>query len=161
MSNKDQQIIIIMAENKPGVLSKVTSLCRRRRYNIKSLTAGRTHLPNISNMTLVFSKEKERIQNIANQINKIVEVVSVEIVQSKDVIDRELVLLTVKNSAVANKLLKNSVHDINIRIINTVGKYFVLEIVGEGGEIEHLLNKLDFKKDVVQLMRSGLVALKL
>ena len=161
MSNKDQQIIIIMAENKPGVLSKVTSLCRRRRYNIKSLTAGRTHLPNISNMTLVFSKEKERIQNIANQINKIVEVVSVEIVQSKDVIDKELVLLTVKNSAVANKLLKNSVHDINIRIINTVGKYFVLEIVGEGGEIEHLLNKLDFKKDVVQLMRSGLVALKL
>ena len=150
-----------MAENKPGVLSKVTSLCRRRRYNIKSLTAGRTHLPNISNMTLVFSKEKERIQNIANQINKIVEVVSVEIVQSKDVIDKELVLLTVKNSAVANKLLKNSVHDINIRIINTVGKYFVLEIVGEGGEIEHLLNKLDFKKDVVQLMRSGLVALKL
>ena len=150
-----------MAENKPGVLSKVTSLCRRRRYNIKSLTAGRTHLPNISNMTLVFSKEKERIQNIANQINKIVEVVSVEIVQSKDVIDKELVLLTVKNSAVANKLLKNSVHDINIRIINTVGKYFVLEIVGEGGEIEYLLNKLDFKKDVVQLMRSGLVALKL
>ena len=161
MSNKDQQIIIIMAENKPGVLSRVTSLCRRRRYNIKSLTAGRTHLPNISNMTLVFSKEKERIQNIANQINKIVEVVSVEIVQSKDVIDKELVLLTVKNSVVANKLLKSSVHDINIRIINTVGKYFVLEIVGEGGEIEHLLDKLDFKKDVVQLMRSGLVALKL
>ena len=112
-------------------------------------------------MTLVFSKEKERIQNIANQINKIVEVVSVEIVQSKDVIDKELVLLTVKNSVVANKLLKSSVHDINIRIINTVGKYFVLEIVGEGGEIEYLLNKLDFKKDVVQLMRSGLVALKL
>ena len=161
MSNKDQQIIIIMAENKPGVLSRVTSLCRRRRYNIKSLTAGRTHLPNISNMTLVFSKEKERIQNIANQINKIVEVVSVEIVQSKDVIDKELVLLTVKNSVVANKLLKSSVHDINMRIINTVGKYFVLEIVGEGGEIEHLLDKLDFKKDVVQLMRSGLVALKL
>ena len=160
MNEKNQQIVIIQAENKPGVLSKVTSLCRRRRYNIQSLTAGATHAPNISQMTLVFAKERERIYNIINQIDKLIEVVSVEMVENKDVVDKELVLLVVKNSRIADKLLKNTMRNTNIRVINTADKHPVLEIVGEGNEVEHLLGILDTKKDVIKMVRSGLVALK-
>lgn len=161
MDKKNQQIVIIQVENKPGVLSKVASLCRRRRYNIQSLTVGTTHVSDISQITLVFAKEKERIHNIINQIDKLIEVLSVETVRRKDVVDKELVLLVVKDKSVANRLLKNTMHNTNIHTVNTVDKHPVLEIVGEGSEVEHLLGLLDVKKDVIKMVRSGLVALKL
>ncbi|MCK5084670.1 MAG: acetolactate synthase small subunit [Candidatus Pacebacteria bacterium] len=161
MSVENQQIVIIKAENKPGVLSKISSLCRRRRYNIKSLTAGTTHIKNISQVTLIFSENEDRMENIVNQIDKIVEVVSIKLVESKDIIDKELVLLVVKDDKIADKILKNGIHNVSARVINTVGKCFVLEIVGEGREVDHILGDLDFEKDVVKMARSGLVALEL
>ena len=151
----------MQVENKPGVLSKVASLCRRRRYNIQSLTVGTTHVPNISQITLVFAKEKERIHNIINQIDKLIEVLSVEMVRRKDVVDKELVLLVVKDKSVTNKISKNTMHNTSVRVINTIDGHPVLEIVGEGGEVEYLLGLLDLKKDVIKMVRSGLIALKL
>lgn len=158
---KNQHIIILEVENKTGVLNKIISLCRRRRYNIASLTVGTTHKPNISHITIVFYSIKDRIEQIVNQINKLVEVLSVEAVAPKDVIDKEMVLMIVKDNKVANKLLRKTTHDTSVRIINTVDKHPVLEIVGEGGEVEHLLADLDIKKEVVKMIRTGLAALKI
>lgn len=161
MFQQNRQIVIIKVENTPGVLSKVSSLCRRRRYNIQSLTVGETHQHNISQITLVFAKERERIQNIINQIDKLIEVVSVEVVELKDVVDKELVLLIVKNNSIADKILKNKIHNVNSRIINNINNRPVLEILGSGIEISRVLESLDLKKDVVKMARSGLIALKL
>lgn len=162
MRKKDQNIVIILAQNEPGVLNKILSLCRRRRYNIEGLTAGKTNIPNVSQITLLFSGLKEgRVLHIVNQVNKVVEVIWVKAVSAKDVIDRELVILTVKDSRVSERLMKMSGHDINIREINNVDQQPVLEIVGEGGEVDHVLASLDLKKDVVKLVRSGRLALEL
>lgn len=158
---KKKHIVILWVENKPGVLSKIASLCRRRRYNIDSLTVGTSHKPGISHMTIVFAEQEVKIQQIVSQINKLVEVISIDTVQPKDVIDKELLLLIVKDDQVANRLLKMSRHDVNVRIINTINHHPVLEVVGEGSEIDHVIAELDMKKDVVKMVRSGLIALKI
>ena len=36
---------VVYVENKPGVLTRVASLFRRRAFNIDSLTVGRTERP--------------------------------------------------------------------------------------------------------------------
>ena len=161
MSQQNRQIVIIKVENTPGVLSKVSSLCRRRRYNIQSLTVGETHQLGISQITLVFTKEKKRIQNIINQIDKLIEVLSVEVVEPKDVVDKELVLLIVKNNSIADKILEKKIHNISARIINNIDDCPVLEILGSGIDIDNILESLNFKKDVLKMARSGLIALKL
>ncbi|MBU1177946.1 acetolactate synthase small subunit [Patescibacteria group bacterium] len=158
---KKKHIVLLWVENKPGVLSKIASLCRRRRYNIDSLTVSTSHQPGVSHMTIVFAEEGIKIQQIVNQINKLVEVISIEAVQPKDVIDKELLLLIVKNNQVANRLLKMSRHDVNVRMINTVDRHPVLEVVGEGREIDHVIAEVDMKKDVVKMVKSGLIALKI
>src|SRR5271155_3026176 len=54
MSNeKVQHTFVVYVENKPGVLSRVVSLFRRRSFNIDSLTVGRTEKPEVSRMTIV------------------------------------------------------------------------------------------------------------
>src|SRR4051812_49981471 len=43
----------VYVENKPGVLTRVASLFRRRAFNIESLTVGHTDRPGLSRMTIV------------------------------------------------------------------------------------------------------------
>ena len=47
---------VVYVENKPGVLSRVVSLFRRRAFNIDSLTVGRTENPDVSRMTIVVGR---------------------------------------------------------------------------------------------------------
>ncbi|MBV9072060.1 MAG: ACT domain-containing protein, partial [Acidobacteria bacterium] len=49
MSTMLRTFIVYVADH-PGVLNRVSSLFRRRGYNIESLTVGHTHLPGISRM---------------------------------------------------------------------------------------------------------------
>ena len=49
---------VVYVENKPGVLSRVASLFRRRAFNIDSLTVGRTEKPDVSRMTIVVDAEE-------------------------------------------------------------------------------------------------------
>jgi acetolactate synthase-1/3 small subunit len=48
-----QHTLVILVEDKPGVLNRVASLFRRRNFNIESLTVGHTDNPGVSRMTLV------------------------------------------------------------------------------------------------------------
>ena len=45
--------LIALVEDKPGVLNRVSSLFRRRNFNIESLAVGRTEKPGISSRTIV------------------------------------------------------------------------------------------------------------
>lgn len=162
MPNNNHFILLITTENKPGVLNKIASLCRRRRYNVESITAGISNEPNITHITLVLSGlRQDRIQQIVNQINKIVEVIAVEPVDQKEVIDKELVLAVLANQQILEKIKTVSKHDVDIKLLNNTNNKPVVQITGEGTEIEHLLTSLNLKKDIIKMARGGLVALKI
>ena len=158
--NKEKFIILIAAVNKAGVLNKILSLCRRRRYSLVSVTAGSTENKNIYNITLVLFENKNRVNQIVNQINKIIEVLTTESFSPKDVVDKELILIILKNKKAVDKLVKNKEHNINVRVLKKLDNNFILEIIGEGTEVDHALSLLN-KKDIIKLVRSGSVAIKL
>lgn len=161
MNSKKKHIIILEVENQPGVLTKIASLCRRKQYNIQSLTVGTTNKPGLSHMTIVVYENIERIQQVMNQMKKIIEVIKVEHAYSKDVIDKEMVLLVMKNKEAADKLIDitASLHNASLNTMMMCNDHPVIEMVGSGTEIEHILENLDMQKDVVKMARSGLVAL--
>jgi acetolactate synthase-1/3 small subunit len=51
---------MVYVENKPGVLTRVASLFRRRAFNIDSLTVGRTEKPEVSRMTITVDADMTR-----------------------------------------------------------------------------------------------------
>lgn len=162
MPTNNQCILLITTENKPGVLNKIASLCRRRRYNVESITAGISNEPNITHITLVLSGlRQDRIQQIVNQINKIVEIITVEPVGQKEVIDKELVLIILKDKTAFEKIKTSAMHGVDIKLLNNIEKNPIVQIIGEGIEIKHLLLSLNLKKDIIKMARSGLVALKI
>ena len=44
---------VVTVEDVPGVLNRISSLFRRRGFNIESLTVGHTERPGVSRMTFV------------------------------------------------------------------------------------------------------------
>ena len=87
---------IVYVENKPGVLSRVVSLFRRRAFNIDSLTVGRTEKPEVSRMTIVVDADEDQARRIVANVYKLVNVLLVDDVTSQPAITRDLALIKVE-----------------------------------------------------------------
>src|SRR6266849_4835597 len=88
-----RHIIAILLQNEAGALTRVAGLFSTRGYNIESLSVAPTDDPTVSRLTLVTSGSDQVIQQIANQLNKLVDVVSTEDMTGGEHLERELILL--------------------------------------------------------------------
>src|SRR5712671_7012487 len=91
-----RHIIAILLQNEAGALARVAGLFSTRGYNIESLSVAPTDDPTVSRLTLVTTGSEAVIQQIANQLNKLVDVVNVEDMTLGEHLERELVLLKLK-----------------------------------------------------------------
>ena len=73
-----KQTLILFMQDEPGVLNRISSLVRRRNFNIESIVAGRTELKGITRMTLVVNEpNKAKRKNIYNNLKRLVDVFDV------------------------------------------------------------------------------------
>ena len=86
---------VVYVENKPGVLTRVASLFRRRAFNIDSLTVGRTEKPEVSRMTIVVDADRDQALRVEANLYKLVNVLFVENITSKAAISRDLAMIKV------------------------------------------------------------------
>jgi acetolactate synthase-1/3 small subunit len=69
--------IAVLVENKPGALTRVTSMFARRGYNIESLAVGETERHDVSRITLRVDCEEHSLEQIEKQMHKLVNVLRV------------------------------------------------------------------------------------
>jgi acetolactate synthase I/III small subunit len=67
----------IVCENKPGVLYRVANILLKRKINIETLTAYPIDSKKISTINFTTNVEESKINTIAKQIKKIIEVIDV------------------------------------------------------------------------------------
>src|SRR5579862_7292523 len=73
-----RHIIAILLQNEAGALARVAGLFSTRGYNIESLSVAPTDEATVSRITLVTKGSEGVIQQILSQLDKLVDVVSVE-----------------------------------------------------------------------------------
>ncbi|NQV00145.1 MAG: acetolactate synthase small subunit [Parcubacteria group bacterium] len=154
---KKRDIINIWVENRPGVLGKISSICRRRNFNIETITAGRTHVADQTLITLV--AVGAQIDQVINQINKLIEVVRIEQVNLKRVNVRELLILRIANRRSNKKLFEYIKKRGNLKILEKNKLETVLEITANHINADKIVSKID-NKDIKELIRTGLTAVK-
>src|SRR6476620_12716866 len=91
-----RHVIGILLQNEAGALARVAGLFSTRGYNIESLSVAPTDDPTVSRLTLVTTGSEAVMQQIANQLNKLVDVVSTEDMTSGEHLERELILLKLR-----------------------------------------------------------------
>jgi len=149
------KIILITVLNEPGVLNKITGLCRRRRYNINSLTVSTTELKNISHITMIFDESPDKIDQIMAQIKKIIEVIKIEVVDDENSFNRELIILELSDKKEIIKLTNFKNKNLKISLLDKAKN--ILEITGDAKTINNLLESVI---SIKKMVRSGLIALK-
>ena len=148
----------VMVENKPGALTRVTSMFARRGYNIESLAVGPTERDDVSRITLRVDCAQHSLEQIEKQMHKLVNVLRVSELTPGESIERELVLLKVAAppSARADLMALGEVFD--ARIADLGPDAIVFELTGSPEELDSF-QELVRPHGLQELVRTGRIGL--
>ena len=141
MAEKKHTLVALVAD-KPGVLNRVSSLFRRRGFNIESIAVGHSELPNLSRMTIVIDGTTTSVEQVRKQLDKVVDVVRVMDVSGDDTISRELALIKVKASASSRHDIIEVVDIFRATIVDVATDSLIIEVTGDSDKVESLINLL-------------------
>ena len=85
--------LIAWMRDKPGVLSQVSGMMRRRNFNIDSLQVGHSEVAGISRMTFVVDGNERMVDQVIKQLRKLVDVTRVDNISEQPIVGREMVLI--------------------------------------------------------------------
>jgi acetolactate synthase-1/3 small subunit len=158
MSPPSYRTFIAYVEDLPGVLNRITSLLRRRNYNIVSLTVGRTERVGTSRMTIVVEADEDAAPRIEANLYKLVNVLWVEDTSPAATLVRELALVKVRAAGAARTEVMRLCDVFRARVVDVGPEALVAEITGTADKIDGLVDVLR-PFGVLELVRTGAVAM--
>lgn len=150
--------ITALVQDKPGVLNRISSMFRRRGFNIASLAVGRSETPNLSRMTFVVEGNDTVVEQVAQHLNKLVEVIKVSDMSEQNIVSRELALLRVKTTNQNRSEIMQITSAFRANIIDVTQTSFIIEVTGTEQKIDALEDLLR-GFGVAEVMRTGMVAM--
>ena len=150
-----RHIIAILMQNEAGALTRVAGLFSTRGYNIESLSVAPTDDPTVSRLTLVTRGSDAVIQQIANQLNKLIDVVSVLDMTRGQHLERELVLLKLRVDPRDIDTLRGLVVRSGGRVLDPATEGFIVELTASEAEINSFIADLARGAQLLEVVRSG------
>ncbi len=151
--------LLIVTENNIGLLNNVTVVFTRRHMNIRSITASESKIKDIYTYTLVLKTNRDQIDKVAKQLEKIIGIFKVFVYEEEEIIHQELALYKLPISAIQEGIeIEKIVREHNARILNIEKEYILIEKTGHKKETQALLETLQ-PFGILQFIRSGRVAM--
>ena len=160
MNNNDRHLISILMENEAGALSRVANLFSARGYNIESLTVAPTDDPTLSRLTLVTCGNKQIIEQIVKQLNKLIDVVRLIDLSETDAIERELMLVKTRASGELRAEMKRLADIFGGHVLDVTDATYTIELTGTGSKLDNFLRAIE-KEAILEVVRSGATGIAL
>src|SRR5688572_18191154 len=148
---------VVTVEDLPGVLNRISSLFRRRGFNIESLTVGHTERPGVSRMTFVVLTDDAGAERFQANVYKLVNVISVADITARPAVFRELAMIKVTAPQERRPEIVHLAEVFRARIIDLAPDSLTIEITGGEDKIDGLVDVLR-PYGVVELARTGRLA---
>jgi acetolactate synthase-1/3 small subunit len=153
-----EHTIIVTVSNHVGVLAKIAGLLSARGYNIDSMIASPTENPSIYKIHLVIEGTYQKIEQVAKQLNKLIDTIKVvDISHKKNYIIREFVLIkvsTLKNRSELFELIKL----FEAKVIDVTQSCITIDLSGPLLKIKRFLELLK-PFGIKEFVRSGSIAI--
>jgi len=153
-----RHILVAIVLNKPGVLNRVSSLMRARNFNIDSLAVSHTDQAAVSRMTTTLHGDDVAVEQAANQLYRLIDVLKVQDVTTEPTIEHELALVKVRatdsNRAEILKLVELS----KGRVVDVSPESVVVEVTGTETEVDAFAT-LVRPYGIKELVRTGAVVM--
>ena len=156
--NEQQHTLVALVQDRPGVLTRIASLFRRRGFNIASLAVGKSELPGLSRMTFVVNGDDYTVNQVTKQLDKLIDVIRVSDISSHEMVARELALIKVGTTTATRGEIIQIVNLFRANIVDVGTQSMIIEITGEEDKI-NALNQLLQPFGVTEMHRTGLVAM--
>lgn len=149
---------IAYVEDRPGVLNRVSSLFRRRGFNIASLTVGQTETPGVSRMTIVMEADEDTARRLEANLYKLVNVLMVEDVTAAKTILRDLMLVKVRADRDKRPEVLQLVEVFRGRVVDVAPEALIVELSGGSGKLDKFVEVLR-PYGIVEMVRTGGIAM--
>ena len=149
----------ILVHNRFGVLNRVTSMFRRRRFNIASLTVSETETAAYSRITAVYDGDDVSKEQLMQQLYKLPDVVVVRELDREATVNSELLLIKLANY---DREMRNDILDAAAAFEAKIMEYsrdaIILQLVGDTLLID---NFIDLMRDyeILESCRTGVISL--
>ena len=153
-----EHTITALVQDKPGVLTRVASMFRRRGFNIASLAVGRSEQSNLSRMTFVVRGDDTVVEQVTKQLYKLIDVVRVTDISKANMVARELALIKVRAKPESRSEIIQIVDIFRANIVDVASDSLIIEVTGDEDKIDSLHNLLK-PFGVREMMRTGRVAM--
>ena len=150
--------VVAWMEDRPGVLTRVTSLFRRRGFNIESLAVGHSETPGISRMTFVVDGDARMVDQAVKQLEKQIDVTRVEDVTDQPVVIRELALIRVKTDTQTRAEIMQIVDIYRAQIVDVALDSLIIQAIGSEDRVNSLIELLS-NYGIREMVRTGRVAI--
>lgn len=152
-------VIAVYVDNKPGVLTRVSSMFTRRAFNIDTLTVGEIENPAYSRITISLSGDEYIKSQIVAQLNKLHNVQKVKVLSDEGALKRELMIIKMKNNPhnraeimAAADVYKGKIIDYSVSTIS-------VEVTGEPVKIDAFIELMK-PLGILEMCRTGIVAIE-
>ena len=156
---EQQYVIGVIVANVSGVLSRVSGMFTRRGFNIDSLTVGETESSGFSRITIAFHGDEDMKERILQQLQKLHDVREVEVLDTKDSVIRELLLIKVRNKAEIRQDIMTAVEIFRSKIVDSSPTSLTCELTGETSKIDAFIELLK-PFGIMEMCRTGIVAIE-
>ena len=151
--------VAILVNNQFGVLNRITSMFRRRQFNISSLTVSETESEDFSRITVQSEGDTVKKEQLINQLYKLPDVISVAELTGSEIISRELLLIKMGNNPDTRGEVRSAIDAFEGKIVDYTKDSLTIQMVGDSIKIDNFINLMkDF--EILEICRTGIVSLQ-
>ncbi len=151
--------LAVLVRNQFGVLNRLTSMFRRRQFNISSITASETESAEFSRITFSFDGEEEGKVQLVNQLYKLPDVCSIKELTNENSLSCELMLIKLKNDPAAREEIHSATEAFKAETIDYSRDSIVLRLIGNGTKMDDFISLMrDFT--ILEICRTGTASIE-
>lgn len=151
--------LAVLVRNQFGVLNRLTSMFRRRQFNISSISASETESAEYSRVTFSFDGEEDGKQQLVNQLYKLPDVCSIKELTVENSLSCELMLIKLKNDPATRDEIRSAAEAFKAETIDYTKDSFVLRIVGDSRKMDDFITLMrDYT--ILEICRTGTASIE-
>jgi len=151
--------LVVLAHDRHGTLDRIVNVLRRRRARMQAFAIGRNELPNVARITIVMNDSEVGVEQLVEQLRKIVDVQHVTTLSSEQTVARELALIKVNSGDAqqASEIIELG-HLFGAHVVDVTQRTVTLEVTGSEEKVEKLVDRLQ-SYGIREVARTGCVAM--
>jgi acetolactate synthase-1/3 small subunit len=157
-SDVTHHTLVVLVENKAGVLARIAGLFARRGFNIYSLAVAPTDDEQFSRITIVVDIQSSPLEQITKQLFKLIHVVKISELSPAESVERELLMATVAAAPEVRGQVIELVQVYEGRIVSVAPDALTVCLDGHPDTLDDF-EELLRSYGIVELQRSGRIAL--